>query len=220
MIKENPLNIIPLKGDKIDRAMSVVSQLDDALIAFSNSELRSKINYRETFGQDDKNRRTNFGYFPNANVAGLISIISHFQITSVFDMGIGCGFILRALKSYFQKDISLGGIDINPKLVEIARTILYRYSEDRHKIIEGDILQLQKEQISDYEAIYFWDPFTEGKLTKIFIEHLCLICKKDQYIIVQNCGINHIMDYKIANKKITNIRNLGSFHGYSIFQHK
>jgi hypothetical protein len=220
MIKENPLNIIPLKGDKIDSAMSVVSQLDDALIAFSNNELRSKINYRETFGQNIKNGRTNFGYFPNGNVAGLISIISHLKIKSLFDMGIGCGFILRALRNYFGKDISLGGIDINPKLVQIARTILYRYSEDREKIIEGDILQLQKEQISNYEAIYFWDPFRDEKIIKTFIKHLSLICKKDQYIIAQSCGINHIIHYKIANKEITNIEDLGSFHGYSIFQYK
>lgn len=223
------MNQIIISEDKIlnEKEIVLINEMGhiwvEAMRILSTNEFKKKINYITAFSQGEENKKddkTNYGYYINHHMAPLIDLIKHLKIKSIFDLGIGCGMGLSALRYYFRQDLKIGGVDINKHAVEIARQILYPYQYiNDAPIYNKDIFKLTASNIRNYKCLYFWDPFIGMEIINKFINHLSKIGHKNQFIIAKSMTTSYELFSKINNGKITNIEIVGQYSSYTIFRH-
>jgi len=144
-----------------------------------NGSITNKVDY-----QVKKNGE--YGYYPNTHIIPIIKYIEENDIKSILDLGSGSGIFLKLLNQYTNVEVM--GYENEKKLVDLS---------NRFKVptLKKNIITLKKQDIQDYQVIYFWEPLYDNKLAQKFANNLVNILSKDQIIIYKGAGsIGHYLD--------------------------
>ncbi len=120
-----------------------------------------------------------FGYYPNDNIIPIIKYIEKNDIKSFLDLGSGCGIFLKVLNQF--TNVKVMGYEIEKKLVDLSNLF-------QVPTLKKNIITLKKEDIQDYQVIYFWEPLYKKELAEKFANNLVNILSKDQIIIYKPSG--------------------------------
>ncbi len=125
----------------------------------------------------------NRGYYPyiaNDDI-GLVGIyMQKLGLKSVVDLGCGLGFGMLLLRDKFG--VEVGGYELDSELLSKIP------KKDKHLFKEKNILDLTKDDIKDYQVIYFYDPIYNTESRKRFIDNLSNIMSEGQYLIFKDAG--------------------------------
>lgn len=121
-----------------------------------------------------------FGYYITPSISALFLLIQELKVKSFLDLGAGAGILLLTLNALVE-DLRVHGYENEVELIRQHTTWL-----GGRVITRKDILTLNKEDIKYFQALYFWDPFRDFKLTQQFINNLASIMDKKQIIINKN----------------------------------
>lgn len=140
-----------------------------------------------------KTNKQEYGYYMNENLFPVFEIFNSLNCKSLLDLGSGPGLMLKALKQVFN-DCNFVGYDNEKIFVEDSKKLFYT------NVQQKNILTLKKEDVNDFEVLYFYEPFcTPYNLKNIkcekFIKNLSKIMYVGQYIIYMPAGsIRHYLD--------------------------
>ena len=130
------------------------------------------------------------------------------KIHSICDLGCGAAFGLKAMQTvgvYINHYIDYYGFDNEEILISMAN-------------IQGscklkDIITLVRYNIYAKSLLYFWEPLRDYEMCKAFVNNLCEIAYKNQYIVFECAGYS--LEHMRANNKV---KELGRFHSFYVFQ--
>ena len=149
------------------------------IILYSSNETK-RVSYCSK-GEED----SEWGYYHTLDLYGLNDILKELGCKSVIDLGCGAGLLMAQLKC-INPDLLVSGIDNEPALVEIAKNFI--------PVKQGDIMNLSKENIRMFDAVYMWCPLKDKVKTKKFVAALIESLVKGQFVICSTEGDLPIMD--------------------------
>lgn len=133
-----------------------------------------------TLFDNTKKAGKEYGYFVNSRTT-LFTLTRVLNIRSLVDLGCGAGVLISCLEDYIFK---VKGYDNEKDLVDIANKI----SRNKELAELKDITKLTKDDIKNFDAVYFWEPIIDEKMATKFVKNLLKVMKKDQYIFYYNSG--------------------------------
>jgi 2-polyprenyl-3-methyl-5-hydroxy-6-metoxy-1,4-benzoquinol methylase len=163
--------------------------------------------------KDKYSTRAEFGYWPTRYIKELLDVIKHFKIHSFCDLGSGMGLLSMLIASIAK--IPVKGIEIEDCLLEIAeRTQASGFYCAPLIYQKGNLLELKREQIKDYHALYFWEPINNSDLCLKFITNLVNIMDNKQIIICQPAAssLRHLKE----NPKVEYLAHYACYHLFQL----
>ena len=147
---------------------------------------------------------TAYNYIPYyyGNLYTICILLGKLGINKVADLGSGPGLTLSVFREYLPLFKSLyTGFELDRRFVPFGKALGI-------DIQVKDITKLKVEDISQFEALYMYEPLRDEKLIEKFVKNLDKIMRDDQVIILASAGkmICHFNKYfKSAQIEGTNI---------------
>lgn len=149
----------------------------------------------------------------------VINMINPKEKSKILDVGCGTGGLLYLLNK-MNRNFKLYGIDISPKMLEIAKS----------KLIKADYKLLSVEEINSknfYDYIFCTDAFHHYENQDLAMQNLYRALKKEGYLIIVDLdfGIFNYIFHKIepGNSKMNSsfeFRNLFKKYGFKEIRQK
>ena len=186
--------------DNVNDEITCISQLYKKL----RNVYKNDIDYQpKTIGKN----KGQYGYYISEYCGSLVILMKRLKLKSLLDLGSGPGLILNPIKRNVPHSRCVG-YEIEEELVNIGNSISYL------PILRKDILKITKEDIKDFQVIYFWEPLKDEVLAKKFVENLSKIVIPNQIICYKPAGF--IYNFLRQNSKFTEIKDLHSY-SFQIF---
>lgn len=134
-----------------------------------------------------------WGFIPTRNIVELASIMLDLKLDSkeikFVDLGSGPGTLLLCLSIFFDK-MHFVGYDNESLFVDNIGFLDYPYNVklDNVKLEKKDLLRLTKIDIESADVFYMYEPFSNGKKAKDFVDNLVPLLKSGQIIIYNHAG--------------------------------
>ena len=149
---------------------------------FRNQSLKNK-SLHYTSKREGKNKGQ-FGYYFNSHLIDLLLFMWEYNLKSIVDLGAGVGHLIMIL---YEFGFSVGGYEIEKDLI-LEGIKIHQSHILENCLKEKDILILTKIDLRQFEVIYFWEPFSDERLVKKFVDNLISRMKKNQYIAYRQSG--------------------------------
>ena len=144
-------------------------------------------------------------------------------INTIYDLGCGAGFAMKAI-SALDRNIYTYGYDNEQILIDFAHDRNYMYKDiltlkreditkPTHKMRWDEKLKDVNKMADITALIYFWEPIRDYELCKQFVNNLCDIAYKGQYIVIQCAGYS-----REHMKTNTKVKELGQFNSFWVFE--
>ena len=162
------------------------------------NERRNDTEYRKLVGtiKYEGENKGQFGYYPSPSVGELCILLSKLGVKEIVDLGSGIGLLLLAIKAY-NSNIKITGFENEKYFIDIANQI----GANTYK---KDILTLKKYDIRKFDALFFYEPFSDPTLSEAFVKNLLKRVSKGQFLIYERAGtIGEFLDKSNKVKRLT-----------------
>jgi len=150
-----------------------------------------------------------FGYWVSQSGGQLLNIMERLDISRIIDLGCGCGYMLKAMRSV--EPIEIFGYDNEQVLIDIACSKGTLSQSDQEFKLK-DILTLKQSDIPQNSLIYWWEPIKDKELCEKFIDNICNISYPNQIIVFTSAAYSG--DFMRQNKKVECLYDIRNNYRY------
>lgn len=150
-----------------------------------------KIHYRV---KEEGKNKGQYGYYISNYPGCLLTLINEIKklrgtdFINILDLGSGAGLLMKIISSW-DRGIVTKGYEIEDSLVRYANY------HGMCNTIKKDILTLTTTDLEKQDILYFWEPLSERKLAKQFVDNLAKVAHKACGIFIMLAVIGLIMTY-------------------------